>query len=169
MDGTTNIPEQVKLMRSVIGRKIMEIDEYNDKAAEAVGDEAEKCLMMAEFLENDVAGYKTIVEDLKDGSCDYTGNLYDIASLPAELAGLYRNYYLPSLSAEDLEDENAAMDLKCSYAQDLAANYMINIGKAALSSPLAVSLMMSDDAVLAAVGAAVASNPEILDALNTDE
>ena len=31
-----SITDQVRLMRSVMGRKIMELDEYNDKAAEAV-------------------------------------------------------------------------------------------------------------------------------------
>lgn len=98
MDGTMSITDQVRLMRSVMGRKIMELDEYNDKAAEAVGDEAERYLSMADFLENDIAGYKTIIEDLKDGSCDYTGSLYDIASLPAELLGLYQNFYIPSLA-----------------------------------------------------------------------
>ena len=61
MDGTMSITDQVRLMRSVMGRKIMELDEYNDKAAEAVGDEAERYLAMADFLENDIAGYKTII------------------------------------------------------------------------------------------------------------
>ena len=127
MDGTMSITDQVRLMRSVMGRKIMELDEYNDKAAEAVGDEAERYLAMADFLENDIAGYKTIIEDLKDGSCDYTGSLYDIASLPAELLGLYQNFYIPSLSPEDRADENAAMELKVSYAKDLATSYAAKI------------------------------------------
>ena len=169
MDGTMSITDQVRLMRSVMGRKIMELDEYNDKAAEAVGDEAERYLAMADFLENDIAGYKTIIEDLKDGSCDYTGSLYDIASLPAELLGLYQNFYIPSLSPEDRADENAAMELKVSYAKDLATSYAAKSGKAALSSDLALNLMMSDDGILAAIGAIVASNPEILSALSDEQ
>lgn len=169
MDGTMSITDQVRLMRSVMGRKIMELDEYNDKAAEAVGDEAERYLAMADFLENDIAGYKTIIEDLKDGSCDYTGSLYDIASLPAELLGLYQNFYIPSLSPEDRADENAAMELKVSYAKDLATSYAAKIGKVALSSDLALNLMMSDDDILAAIGAIVASNPEILSALSDEQ
>ena len=164
-----SITDQVRLMRSVMGRKIMELDEYNDKAAEAVGDEAERYLAMADFLENDIAGYKTIIEDLKDGSCDYTGSLYDIASLPAELLGLYQNFYIPSLSPEDRADENAAMELKVSYAKDLATSYAAKIGKVALSSDLALNLMMSDDSILAAIGAIVASNPEILSALSDEQ
>ena len=164
MDGTMSITDQVRLMRSVMGRKIMELDEYNDK-----GDEAERYLAMADFLENDIAGYKTIIEDLKDGSCDYTGSLYDIASLPAELLGLYQNFYIPSLSPEDKADENAAMELKVSYAKDLATSYAAKIGKAALSSDLALNLMMSDDGILAAIGAIVASNPEILSALSDEQ
>ena len=169
MDGTMSITDQVRLMRSVMGRKIMELDEYNDKAAEAGGDEAERYLAMADFLENDIAGYKTIIEDLKDGSCDYTGSIYDIASLPAELLGLYQNFYIPSLSPEDRADENAAMELKVSYAKDLATSYAAKIGKAALSSDLALNLMMSDDGILAAIGAIVASNPEILSALSDEQ
>ena len=92
MDGNMEIMDQVKLMRAVIGRKVMEIDDYEAKAAETTGDESEKCLNMIDFLTNDIAGYKTIVEDLKDGSNDMTGNLYDIASLPSELAQLYMDF-----------------------------------------------------------------------------
>ncbi len=163
-----SVTEQVRLMRSVMGRKIMEIDEYNDKAADAVGEEAGRYLSMAEFLENDVAGYKTIIEDLRDGSCDYTGNIYDIASLPADLLGLYQNFYIPSLSPEDRADENAAMELKVNYAQDLAKNYLVGIGKAALTNDLALNLMMSDESILAAIGTIVSSNPEILNAISDD-
>ena len=64
MDGNMEIRDQVRLMRSVMGRKIMEIDELNDKAAELTGEEAGKCLALAEFLKNDVAGYKTIIEGI---------------------------------------------------------------------------------------------------------
>lgn len=163
-----SITDQVRLMRSVMGRKIMEIDEYNDKAAEAVGEEAGRYLSMAEFLESDVAGYKTIIEDLRDGSRDYTGNIYDIASLPADLLGLYQNFYVPSLSPEDRADENAAMEIKVNYAQDLAKSYMVGIGRAALSNDLALNLMMSDESVLAAIGTIVSANPEILNALSDD-
>ena len=169
MDGNMEIRDQVRLMRSVMGRKIMEIDELNDKAAELTGEEAGKCLALAEFLKNDVAGYKTIIDDLKDGSNDHTGNIYDIASLPAEAVGVYNDLYLPELSPDDLEDEKAAMSLKVEYAKDLVQSRLVKIGKAALSNDLALNLMMSSDDILAAIGAVVSQDAEIMSAIGTSE
>jgi hypothetical protein len=168
MDGNMDIKDQVRLMRSVMGRKIMEIDEYADKAAQATGDEAAKYLALVDFLKNDIAGYKTIIDDLKDGTNDLTGNLYDIASLPEEALGVYNDEYLPSLSPEDLADEKAAMNLKVEYAQDLANSYAVRIGKAALTNDLVLNLMMSNDDILAAVGALVAQDAEIMSALTNE-
>jgi len=168
MDGNQDIAEQVKLMRSVIGRKIMEIDEFNTKAENMVGDEAGKYVDLVDFLNHDIAGYKTIIEDLRDGSCDYTGNLWDIASLPAESVGLYTDFYLPALSECDRADEEAAMHLKGTYAQDLAKGYTMKLGRTALTSQMAINLMMADDSIAMAIGMAVAGNPEIMDALKSE-
>jgi len=169
MDGNMDIPSQIRLMRSVIGRKIMEIDEYNDKAAEMTGDEAAKFVDMIDFLKNDIAGYKTIVDDLKDGTCDYTGDLYDIASLPEASVELYDSFYLPMLSDEDRSDEEAAMSLKGQYAVDLVNSYAVKLGKMALSNPIALGIMSSNDSFLAAVGKMVLSDPELQNALKEDQ
>lgn len=166
MDGNYEIKDQVKLMRSVIGRKVMEIDEYEIKATETLGEESEKYLNMIDFLNNDIAGYKTIVEDLKDGSNDMTGNLFDIASLPPELAGLYTDFYLPSLGAEDRKEEEMAMELKGKYAVDLAKAYVIHIGRAALMDPKVIEMIMADEELVAAIGNAVLDVPEIVNVLS---
>ncbi|MDD2626208.1 MAG: hypothetical protein WCQ63_02200 [Methanomethylophilus sp.] len=168
MDGEIDAVATVKLMRSVIGRKIMEIDDYNSKAENATGEEAGKMVDMIEFLNCDIAGYKTIVDDLKDGSCDYTANLGEIASLPAKSIDLYNNFYLPSLTPEDHADEEQAMTLKGVYAQQFARIYATKVGRTALTSEMAVNLMMADDNIAAAIGLAVLGNPEILDALKNE-
>lgn len=165
MDGTMDIPTQIRLMRSVVGRKYMEIDDFSDKAASLTGDEAGNYVEIIDFLKKDIMGYKTIIDDLKDGSCDYTGNLYDIASLPADTLGLYNDFYLPLLSEDDRADEDAAMQLKVGYAKDLAKTYLVRIGKQVLTNELALNLIMSNDDILAAVGAAATSDPEIMNAL----
>lgn len=165
MDGNSDIQSQVRLMRSVIGRKVMEIDEFNDKSAAATGDEAVMYANLVNFLEHDIAGYKTIIDDLKDGSCDYTGDLYEIASLPAEAVDLYNDFYVPSLSPEDKADEQAAMALKGQYAVDFVKKYTAQLGRAALANQVALQIMMDDEAVAQAIGAIVAGNPELLNAV----
>jgi hypothetical protein len=163
MDGNADIKEQVKLMRAVIGRKIMEIDEFEEKATNLMGDEAEKCLDMIDFLKKDILGYKSIVEDLRDGSNDLTGDLWDIASLPENSLRLYTEFYLPGLSDEDREEDTKAMDIKVKYAQDLAKAYVLHIGRMALMEPNVVDRILADETFVYLIGSAVLDKPELLD------
>ena len=163
MDGNMDIREQVMLMRAVIGRKIMEIDEFDEKATNLTGEEAEKCLNMIEFLRKDVAGYKSIVDDLKDGTNDLTGDLWDITSLPEDSLALYTEFYIPSLSSEDRDEDHRAMDIKVKYAQDLARMYLIHIGRMALTDPKVLDLIMANEELAALIGGAILDMPELAD------
>ncbi|AGI47772.1 hypothetical protein TALC_00776 [Thermoplasmatales archaeon BRNA1] len=147
---------------------MMELDEFNYKAEQLTGEDAVNYAQMIKFLENDIAGYKTIIEDLRDGSKDFTGNLYDITSLPADLVGLYNDFYLPMLSEDDRSDEDAAMALKSQYAVDLAKVYLVKLGQLALSNEVALSLMSRNDAIVATIGQLVMQDPELLNVV-TDE
>lgn len=165
MDGTTEIREQVRLIRTVLGRKIMEIDDLEDRATSAMGTEAENCLDMIEFLKKDISGYKSIVDDLKDGTNDMTGDLWDIASLPEKSLNLYMDFYLPALSEMDREEENNAMDLKTKYAVDLAKSYVMHVGRMALTDPKVVDLMLANEDLVSLIGSAVMDVPELIAAL----
>lgn len=168
MDGNMDVASQVRLMRTVIGRKYMEIDEYIDKSANAG---PEDCIVyegMIDFLKNDIKGYKAIIDDLKDGSNDLTGDYYDIASLPETAVGLYNDFYLPNLGEDDLRDEQMAMSLKIKYATELVENKYMKVGKAALDSPLCLALMSQNADILTLLGKVVLSEPELINALNED-
>lgn len=166
MDGNADIREQVLLMRAVIGRKIMEIDEFEEKATNLMGDEAEKCLDMIDFLKKDIMGYKSIVEDLKDGTNDLTGDLWDIASLPEDSLHLYTDFYLPNLSNEDREEDSKAMEIKAKYAQDLARAYVLHIGRMALTDPNVIDKILANEELVSLIGSAVLDMPELLDAMD---
>ncbi|MCL1978635.1 MAG: hypothetical protein FWG60_00525 [Methanomassiliicoccaceae archaeon] len=165
MDGNAEIREQVKLMRAVIGRKIMEIDEFEEEATNLTGDEAEKCLDMIDFLKKDIMGYKSIVEDLRDGSNDLTGDLWDIASLPENSLHLYTDFYLPGLSEEDREEDTKAMDIKVKYAQDLARAYVLHIGRMALTDPNVIDKILANEALVYLIGSAVLDISELFEAI----
>ncbi|MCL2296124.1 MAG: hypothetical protein FWC29_03475 [Methanomassiliicoccaceae archaeon] len=165
MDGNIDIREQVMLMRAVIGRKIMEIDAYEEKATNLTGDEAEKCLNMIDFLKRDILGYKSIIEDLRDGSMDLTGDLWDIASLPEDSLHLYTDFYLPELSEEDRNEDTKAMELKAKYAQDLAKAYIVHIGRMALTDPNVIERILANEELVSLIGSAVLDMPELLEAI----
>ena len=61
------------------------------------------------------------------------------------------------------------MSLKVEYAKDLVQSRLVKIGKAALSNDLALNLMMSSDDILAAIGAVVSQDAEIMSAIGTSE
>jgi len=165
MDGNISIRDQVVLMRAVIGRKYMEIDDFEEKAANLTGDQAEKCLDMIEFLKKDILGYKSIIDDLRDGSNDLTGDLWDIASLPENSFRLYTEFYLPGLSEPDREEDSKAMEIKAKYAQDLAKAYVLHIGRMALTDPGVIDLMLSNENLVSLIGSAVLDMPELLEAI----
>jgi hypothetical protein len=165
MDGNADVREQVMLMRAVIGRKVMEIDEFDEKATNLTGDEAEKCIDMIDFLKKDIMGYKSIIEDLKDGSNDLTGDLWDIANLPEDSLRLYCDFYLPGLSAEDRDEDSRAMDIKVKYAQDLARAYILHIGRMALTDPGVLDKILADEELVYLIGSAVIDIPELIDAI----
>ena len=167
MDGTMDVESQIRLMRAVIGRKYMEIDDYIDKC-ESSPDSSEMYEALIDFLKNDIKGYKAIIDDLKDGNCDFTGDYYDIASLPERAVGLYNDVYLPSLKEEDYNDECNAMGIKSNYATSLVQNRYMKVGKAALESPLLVTLMSRNTDILALIGKVVLSEPELINALNDE-
>jgi hypothetical protein len=163
MDG--NLREHIQLMRTVIGRKTMEIDTFEEKAANSTGDEAEKSLNMLEFLRNDINGYKSIIDDFKDGTCDFTGNLWDIASLPEDSLGLYTDFYLPALAQEDRDDETKAMELKAKYAVEVAKAYVLYLGRTALTDTRVIDLIMANEELVSLIGAAILDIPELLNAM----
>jgi hypothetical protein len=165
MDGNMDIREQVMLLRAVIGRKIMEIDDFEEKVTNLTGDEAERYLDMIDFLKKDIMGYKSIVDDLKDGSNDFTGDLWDIASLPEKSLSLYTEFYLPGLSDEDREEDTNAMEIKAKYAQDLAKAYVLHVGRMALTDPNVIDLILANEDLVSMIGAVVMDTPELIDAL----
>ncbi|MCL2318047.1 MAG: hypothetical protein FWC44_03210 [Methanomassiliicoccaceae archaeon] len=163
MDGNMGIRDQVILLRAVIGRKIMEIDDFENKLTDIKGDEAEQYLDMIDFLKKDIIGYKSIVDDLRDGSNDLTGDLWDIASLPEKSLSLYTEFYLPALSDEDREEDTKAMEIKAKYAQDLARAYVIHIGRMALMDPNVVEKILANEDLVTLIGTVVLDTPELLE------
>lgn len=166
MDGEISTREQVLMIRAAIGRKIMEIDEFDKKAAEATGQESEKFMNAMEMLNNDIIGYKMIIDEIKYGWSDVTGNLYNLNSLPEETVALYREFYCANLSEDDARDESLVSDLKCKYAVDLANNYLVHMGRMALVDQRVIDLIMADEELVAALATLIMDRPEIADALN---
>ncbi|AIZ56331.1 hypothetical protein Mpt1_c04380 [Candidatus Methanoplasma termitum] len=163
MDGNIDIRKQVVLLRSVIGRKIMEIDELEDKLTVIKGDEADQYLNMIDFLKKDIIGYKTIVDDLKDGSNDLSGYIEDIATLPPDSVRIYNDMYLPALSDEDRIEDNAAMDIKIKYVQDLRRANELYLGRMALTDPKVLDVMLADEELVRLIGNIVMETPEYFD------
>jgi len=163
MDGNIDIRQQVNLLRAVIGRKIMEIDELEDKLTVIKGDEADQYLNMIDFLKKDIIGYKTIVDDLKDGTNDLSGYIEDIATLPENSIQIYNTQYLPALSAEDREEDTLAMAIKIKYVEDLRKANEMYLGRMALTDPKVLDAMLGDEELVRLLGNIIMETPEYFD------
>ena len=158
----TDVSELIKIFRSAIGRKVIELDEFK-MAAETNMDQAETYTDLVDFLERDIAGYKNILEDLKDGSVDFTGDFLTIANFNETLARIYNEVYLPSLSAEDSEAETLAMNLKSEYVTNLAFNHMADLGRNAILDQNIIDQILEVDEYAIAFGNFVSEYPPLLD------
>lgn len=166
MDGTMDVDSQIRLMRTVIGRKYMEIDDFIDKCGTSE-ENSDNYDLLIDFLKNDIRGYKTLIDELQDGA-DLSGNYGEISSVPERVVGIYNDIYLASLKESDLADEQEAMAIKTKYASDLVRNKYVKVGKAALDSPLVLALMSRNIDIAAVIGKIVLSEPELINALNDE-
>ncbi len=165
MDGKMDADSQVRLIRSVIGRKSLEIDDIVEQCAE-VPQQAQNFEDLVDFLKKDIAGYKAMTTFLTKGTMDPEAELYEIESLPERVVGLYNDFYLPTLAGSDLEEEQIASTLKSNLAAQRAAYRFIDAGKAALESPLVISLLSERPDILAVIGKYVSADPELFNALS---
>lgn len=166
MDGTMDVESQIRLMRNVIGRKYMEMDDFIEKCVVSPED-AEIYEALIELLKNDVRGYKAIIESL-EGNDSGEKQFYDIASLSEREVGLYNDIYLPLLSENDFEDERQAMQFKSNFKTDSELSKYVKAGRAALDSPLLITLMARNSDIAASIGKLVLSEPELASALEDE-
>lgn len=165
MDGKMDAESQVKLIRSVIGRKSLEIDDIVEQCAE-MPLQAQNFEDLVDFLKKDIAGYKAMITYLTKDTMNPQAELYEIESLPERAVGLYNDFYLPTLMGSDLEEERIASTLKSNLAARLAAYKFIDAGKAALESPLVISLLSERPDILAVIGKYVSADPELFNAIS---
>lgn len=161
-----DVDSQIRLMRTVIGRKYMEIDDFIDKCGNS-DEDSDSYDLLIDFLKNEIRGYKTLIDELQEGA-DLSGNYGGISSVPERVVGIYNDIYLPSLKENDLADEQNAMAIKTKYASDIVRNKYVKVGKAALDSPLVLALMSRNIDIAAVIGKIVLSEPELINALNDE-
>lgn len=166
MDGNMDVESQIGLIRSVIGRKSLEIDDLIEQSAVVPKEQAQNFEDLIDFLKKDIIGYKAVTAYLTKGTLDQETELYEIESLPERIVGFYNDFYLPVLSDSDLQDERIASNLKSRVAAQRSAIKYIEIGKAALENPLVTTLLTQHPEILAAIGKYVISEPELLNALS---
>ncbi len=167
MDGTMDVESQIRLMRTVIGRKYMEMDDFIEKCAVSPGD-AEIYEALIELLKNDVRGYKSLIACLEGGTSGEKAEYYDLGSLSEREVGLYNDVYLPLLAENDFADERQAMSFKSKYTCDAEMGKYIRAGRAALDSPLLITLMARNSDIAATIGKLVLSEPELASALEDE-
>lgn len=165
MDGNKDVESQIRLIRSVIGRKSLEIDDLIEQSNSVPEEQAQNFEDLIDFLKKDIVGYKAVTAFLTKGSLDPSVDLYEIESLPERTVGFYNDFYLPTLSESDYEEERIASALKSKIASQRQASRFIDIGKAALENPLVTSLLTQHPELLSIIGKYVASDPELYNAL----
>ncbi len=166
MDGNKDVESQVRLIRSVIGRKSLEIDDIIEQASSVPPEQAQNFEDLVDFLKKDIIGYKAITAYLTKGTMDATTELYEIESLPERVVGLYNDFYLPTLMGSDLEEEETAAKMKSAIAKQRAAFRFVDLGKAALENPLVTALLTQHPDILAVIGKYVSADPELYNALS---
>ena len=166
MDGNKDVESQIRLIRSVIGRKSLEIDDIIEQCSSVPPEQAQNFEELIDFLKKDIIGYKAVTTYLTKGTLDPNAELHEIESLPERVVGFYNDFYLPTLMGTDLEEEETASKMKSAVAKQRAANKFVDIGKAALENPLVTTLLTQHPDILAVIGKYVSADPELYNALS---
>ncbi|MFT0898322.1 hypothetical protein [Candidatus Methanoprimaticola sp. MG2] len=148
-DGYT-IEEAVEIIDRAIQRKRSEIASL-EKKGNRLRNADKKALNneLIEYLRSDMNAYITVIADMSDDETLLEGIDLDADPVPAP-----SNYsdYLDGLSADDLENEQEAEELRADYCDGVVEDMCLQIGESALRSKQMIKAMLEDPYAMEQLG-----------------
>ena len=139
MEAEYTIDEAMEIISQAIERKKREIADLEKEMRELI-----------DYLKADVTAYITVLADMKDDDSLLEG--LDLDDTQAVECPVKYDQYISGLSADDLENELEADEVRAEYCDEIVESMCYDIGEAALKSKKMVKFLLDDPYALEALG-----------------
>ncbi len=151
MDDDYTIQDAVAVIEKAVERKRREISDLERRVRRyRREDRIEETQTLIDYLRADLVAYLTVLADMKNDESVLEGVDTDDSSgveCPANW-----DQYIAGLSADDLENELEADEIRADHCDGLVEMMCYGIGEAALRSKKMVKFMLEDPYALSAIG-----------------
>ena len=151
MDEDYTIEEAVTIIRKAIERKKKEVADLEKRIKRFKReDRINEMQELIDYLKADTTAYITVLADMTDDDSLLEGLDLDTENV-AECPVKY-DQYLSGLSADDLENELEADEVRAEYCDEVVEMMCYDIGENALKSKKMVKFLLEDPYALEALG-----------------
>lgn len=151
MDEDYTIEEAVTIIRKAIERKKKEVADLEKRIKRFKReDRINEMQELIDYLKADTIAYITVLADMTDDDCLLEGLDLDTENV-AECPVKY-DQYISGLSADDLENELEADEVRAEYCDEVVEMMCYDIGENALKSKKMVKFLLEDPYALEALG-----------------
>lgn len=151
MDEDYTIEEAVTIIRKAIERKKKEVADLEKRIKRFKReDRINEMQELIDYLKADTTAYITVLADMTDDDSLLEGLDLDTENV-AECPVKY-DQYISGLSADDLENELEADEVRAEYCDEVVEMMCYDIGENALKSKKMVKLLLEDPYALEALG-----------------
>lgn len=151
MDEDYTIEEAVTIIRKAIERKKKEVADLEKRIKRFKReDRINEMQELIDYLEADTIAYITVLADMTDDDSLLEGLDLDTENV-AECPVKY-DQYISGLSADDLENELEADEVRAEYCDEVVEMMCYDIGENALKSKKMVKFLLEDPYALEALG-----------------
>lgn len=151
MDEDYNIQDAVAVLTVTVERKEREIADLEKRRRRYRNqDRIRETDDLISYLRSDLTSYITVLADMKDDESMLEGLDLD-GDTAAECPADY-DKYIGGLSADDLENELEADEIRAEYCDEVVEMMCYGIGEAALNSKKMIGFMLEDPYALSAIG-----------------
>ena len=151
MDEDYTIEEAVTIIRKAIERKKKEVADLEKRIKRFKRDDRiNEMQELIDYLKADTTAYITVLADMTDDDSLLEGLDLDTENV-AECPVKY-DQYISGLSADDLENELEADEVRAEYCDEVVEMMCYDIGENALKSKKMVKFLLEDPYALEALG-----------------
>jgi hypothetical protein len=158
MDSDYSYEEALEVLRKTVDRKQNEIDTIEKKMRRFRKEERREAAQeLVDYLRADRTAYLSVIADMTDDDTLLEG--LDTEAVVVDCPRLYDDY-LSNLSADDLENELDAEEIRADYCDEVVELMCEGIGQEALGNKKMLKVLMDDPEACSIIGEYIFYNDE---------
>ena len=166
MEAEYTIDEAIGIITQAVERKKREIAELDKRIRRLKRDDKiAEMQELIDYLKADMTAYISVLADMKDDDTLLEG--LDLDNTAAVECPVKYDQYINGLSADDLENELEADEVRAEYCDEIVEMMCYDIGETALKSKKMVKFLLDDPYALEALGELIFYDDYLYDTFRT--